>query len=105
MVRVTLIYKERVAKELNNLDRAKAMPQDTLRSMAISVAKKQVRNAASISDIGNPTTKDLTAQQVASCRKHLIDVGENTFVFDEKTIKSVFPQLPAWVLAVVKAAK
>ena len=86
MEKVTLIYKGRVTKEMEKLNRAEKNSDINQRSAAVASAKKLIRNVASITDLGCPTVKDATSQEIDIYRRHLRDVGENTFVFDQNTI-------------------
>ena len=86
MVRVTLIFKDRVAKEIALLDAAEAMPQNAQRAIAISLAKKQIRAIASMTDMGVSNVKCVTEQVVDIFRKYFRDVGEDTFVLDVDSV-------------------
>ena len=82
LVEVTLIFKDRVKKQLDALDKAVAQKN----AKAIEAAKKIVRDSAELTNFGMPTKRCLSQQSVDFCRKHFRDVGENTFVFDEDSL-------------------
>ena len=84
MERVTLIYKDLVAKQVERLDCAEKIANANLRSAAVDSAKKQIRNAVGV--VGRPTVKNVGPDEIAIYRKYLRDVGENTFVFDDQSL-------------------
>ena len=87
MVSVTLIFKDRVAKEIAQLDAAEAMPQNDQRAIAIKLAKKQIRAIASMTDSGAPSVMCVTEKVANLFRGYFRDVGEDTFVFDENSLR------------------
>ena len=86
MERVTLIHKSRVAEKIEQLECAEKIANANLRSAAVAIAKKQIRNVVGV--VGCPTVKNVGLDEIAIYRKYLRDVGENTFVFDDKSLNA-----------------
>ena len=86
MERVTLIYKDLVAKQEKRLDYAEKIANANLHPAAVASAKKQIRNVVGV--VGCPTVKNVGPDEIAIYRKYLRDVGENTFVFDEQSLNA-----------------
>ena len=89
LIEVILIHKDRVSKQLENLNKAEALTESSERTRAVAVAKKQIRDYARITDYEVPTTRMVAQQEVAVYRKYLRDVGENNFVFDDDLLRVV----------------
>ena len=93
-IRVTLILADRVSAELKLLDKAEADRESHSKAKAIAVAKRLVRESMAIKVLPNSRATITVPSKVFEIYKqHFRDVGENTFVYNEDTLKSVASEL------------
>lgn len=93
-IKVTLILADRVSAELKLLDRAEADRESRSKTKAVAVAKRLVRESMAIKVLPNSrATITVSCKVFEIYKQHFRDVGENTFVYNENTLKSVASEL------------
>lgn len=93
-IKVTLILADRVSKELKLLDKAEADRVSRSKAKAVAAAKKLVRESLAIKVLPNSrATKMVSGKVFEIYKQYFRDVGDNTFVYDENTIKKVVSEL------------
>ena len=89
-IKVTLILANRVSEELKLLAKAEADRESRSKAKAVAVAKRRVRESIAIQVLPNSQdTKMVSSVVFEIYKQHFRDVGNNTFVYDENTIKKV----------------